>query len=341
MKKTNKKKKRLAVVAIIAVVVFIGWLLAFGSAFSINQTACIYVDKDDNVDSVYAKIEKEANPRSFFMFKIISKALGYDNNVRTGRYEIKGSDGNLAVVRRLKNKQQTPVSLTIPSVRTLDKLSSVLSEKLMMDSITLLRAIKEEAITGTLGYDTATIACLFIPNTYEVYWDITPGKFLKRMKQESDTFWTTQRKEKAKEAGLTENEVITIASIVDEETANDGEKQMIAGMYVNRYKLGMPLQADPTIKFAWRDFSLKRIYNKLLSINSPYNTYRNIGLPPGPIRIPSVKGIDAVLEYAHHEYLYMCAKEDFSGTHNFAKTYPEHLANAAKYTKALNDRGVK
>ena len=341
MKKTNKKKKRIAVVAIIAAMLFIGWLLVFGSAFSVNQTAYIYVDKDDNADSVYAKIEKEASPRSFFMFKIISNALGYAQNVRTGRYEIKESDGNLAVARRLKNRQQTPLSLTIPSVRTLDKLSAVLSEKLMMDSTTLLKVIKDEATTGTYGYDTATIACLFIPNTYEVYWDITPEKFLKRMKQENEAFWTTERKEKAKEAGLTENEVITIASIVDEETANNGEKPMIAGMYINRYKQGMPLQADPTIKFALQDFSIKRIYNKLLSVNSPYNTYRNTGLPPGPIRIPSVKGIDAVLGYAHHDYLYMCAKEDFSGTHNFAKTYAEHLANAAKYTKALNDRGVK
>ena len=131
-----------------------------------------------------------------------------------------------------------------------------------------------------------------------------------------------------------------MASIVDEETANDGEKPMIAGMYYNRLKEGMPLQADPTIKFALKQFDLKRIYHNMLSTNSPYNTYKNTGLPPGPIRIPTVKGIDAVLNYIHHDYLYMCAKEDFSGTHNFARTYEEHLKNAAKYSKALNERGI-
>ena len=140
---------------------------------------------------------------------------------------------------------------------------------------------------------------------------------------------------------MTPVEVITMASIVDEETANDAEKPMVAGMYVNRLKAGMPLQADPTIKYAWRRFDLRRIYNKLLFIDSPYNTYRNTGLPPGPIRIPSVAGIDAVLNHIHHNYMYMCAKEDFSGTHNFAVTYDEHLKNAAKYSEALNRRGIK
>ena len=147
---------------------------------------------------------------------------------------------------------------------------------------------------------------------------------------------------------MSPTEIMTLASIVDEETANDKEKPMVAGMYYNRLKLrnseypdGMPLQADPTIKFAWKKFDLRRIYNKLLNINSPYNTYRRTGLPPGPIRIPSVVGIDAVLNHTKHDYLYMCAKEDFSGTHNFARTYDEHMANARRYSQALNKRGIK
>jgi UPF0755 protein len=189
---------------------------------------------------------------------------------------------------------------------------------------------------------------MFVPNTYELYWNVGLEKFLDRMKKESDAFWKGDRQAKADKMGLTPVEVITLASIVDEETANNAEKPMIAGMYLNRLNLrngeypnGMPLQADPTIKFAWQKFELKRIYNKLLSIDSPYNTYRRAGLPPGPIRIPTVAGIDAVLNYAHHNYLYMCAKEDFSGTHNFAATYSEHLQNAARYSKALNSRGIQ
>jgi UPF0755 protein len=168
------------------------------------------------------------------------------------------------------------------------------------------------------------------------------------MQKESKIFWNQGRMTKAEQLHLTPVQVITLASIVDEETANDKEKPMIAGMYYNRlnyrdakYPAGMPLQADPTIKFALKDFELKRIYNNMLHINSPYNTYTNVGLPPGPIRIPTVAGIDAVLNMVHHDYLYMCAKEDFSGTHNFARTYDEHLKNAEKYSKALNNRGIE
>ncbi|MBQ9222710.1 MAG: endolytic transglycosylase MltG, partial [Prevotella sp.] len=156
-----------------------------------------------------------------------------------------------------------------------------------------------------------------------------------------DSFWNEERIQKAAQLKLTPTEVVTLASIIDEETANDAEKPMIAGMYYNRLQQEMPLQADPTIKYAIGDFSLKRIYHNMLTINSPYNTYKNTGLPPGPIRVPSIAGIDAVLNMVHHDYLYMCAKEDFSGTHRFAKTYQEHLQNAERYSKALNERGIQ
>ena len=164
---------------------------------------------------------------------------------------------------------------------------------------------------------------------------------MERMVKEHNAFWTAERKQKADAMGMSLVEVATLASIIDEETANNGEKPMIAGMYLNRLKTNMPLQADPTIKFALKDFALRRIYHKQLKVESPYNTYVNTGLPPGPIKVASVAGIDAVLNHVEHNYLYMCAKEDFSGTHNFARTYTEHLANAARYTKALNERGIK
>ncbi|HCD76843.1 MAG TPA: endolytic transglycosylase MltG, partial [Prevotella sp.] len=245
------------------------------------------------------------------------------------------------VFRHIKNGQQTSVNLTIPEVKTMDRLAGALSRKLMMDSATVAQAFANEDFCRKYGYDTATIAALFIPNTYDIYWNVSLDRLMERMQKEYKVFWNRNREEKAKAMGLTPVEVATMASIVDEETANNQEKPMIAGMYYNRLKADMPLQADPTIKYAWKNFTLRRIYNNLLYIKSPYNTYKNTGLPPGPIKIASIKGIDAVLNHVHHDYLYMCAKEDFAGTHNFAKTYEEHLQNAAKYSKALNERGIK
>ena len=236
---------------------------------------------------------------------------------------------------------QKPVNLTIPSVRTMENLAAVLSEKLMLDSTELIQVFQDSAICHKYGYTPQTMPCMFIPNTYDIYWNVTTDAFLDRMQKESKAFWNEERTAKADKLKLTPEQVITMASIIDEETSNDGEKPMIAGMYFNRLKADMPLQADPTVKFAIGDFSLKRIYNNMLFINSPYNTYRNTGLPPGPIRIPTIAGIDAVLNMVHHDYLYMCAKEDFSGKHNFAKTYSEHLSNASKYSAALNNRGIK
>lgn len=231
--------------------------------------------------------------------------------------------------------------LTIPESRTTDRLAGALSKKLMLDSASVAILLKDSAFCAKLGYDPANIVCLFVPNTYEVWWNTSLDNLMARMQKEHDHFWDADRTAKAKAIGLTPNEVCTLASIIDEETANNAEKPMIAGMYINRLNKGMPLQADPTIKFALQDFALRRIYHDMLTYNSPYNTYRNIGLPPGPIKIASVAGINAVLNRVEHNYLYMCAKEDFSGTHNFAATYQEHLRNAAKYSKALNDRGIK
>ena len=181
---------------------------------------------------------------------------------------------------------------------------------------------------------------LFIPDTYQVYWDISAEQFVERMQKEHSRFWNEERKQKAQAAGMTPEEVCTLASIVEEETNNNAEKPTVAGLYINRLHKGMPLQADPTVKFALQDFQLKRISNKHLTVDSPYNTYRNIGLPPGPIRIPTPAGLDAVLNYEKHDYIYMCAKEDFSGTHNFASNYTEHMKNARKYWKALNERKI-
>lgn len=342
MKATKRSKYNLyaAVICFITIVGLMCYYL-FSDLSTKDTVEYVYIDEDDTQDSVFVKLEQIATHHAMIGFRTIARHSNYADNVRTGRYAIRPSEGALKVFRHLKNGQQTPVSLTIPEVRTMDRLAGTLSKKLMLDSATTVRAFSDSAFCAKYGYDTATIAALFIPNTYDIYWNVGLDRFMQRMKKEHKTFWNLQRQEKAKTIGLTPTEVATMASIVDEETANNTEKPMIAGMYYNRLKANMPLQADPTIKFAWKNFSLRRIYNKLLYINSPYNTYKNEGLPPGPIKIASVVGIDAVLNLVHHDYLYMCAKEDFSGSHNFAKTYQEHLRNAAKYTKALNERGIK
>ena len=314
---------------------------AFSSVSNVATTQYIYIDEDDTQDSVIAKIQPFANLIGMTTLNTLIRHSGYSENIRTGRYAIEPGDGPITIFRKLKSGRQTSLNLTIPESRTMDRLAAILSNKLMLDSATIAEALTSQEVCEKLGYDTCTIAAMFVPNTYDVYWNMSIDKLLQRMQKEHDRFWKGDREAKAAEMQMTPTEVCTLASIIDEETSNNAEKPMIAGMYMNRLKEGMPLQADPTIKFALKQFELKRIYNKLLNTESPYNTYRNEGLPPGPIKIASIKGIDAVLNYTSHDYLYMCAKEDFSGTHNFARTYQEHLENADTYTKSLSERGIQ
>ena len=339
---TSKKNYYLMVIAV-CLAGLIGTLVYYfvGSFSQSDKTEYVYIDDNDDMDSLSEKFESFASGRAILTFKVLARHSGYADHLRTGRYAIQPGENTVTVFRHLKNGFQEPVMLTIPESRTMDRLAVSLSKKLMLDSTMVAILLRDPSYCAKQGYDTATIACLFVPNTYEVYWNTSLDNLLARMKKEHDHFWNADRLAKAQAIGLTSNEVCTLASIIDEETANNAEKPMIAGMYLNRLKTGMPLQADPTIKFALQDFALKRIYHNMLTIDSPYNTYQNTGLPPGPIKIASVKGIDAVLNRVDHNYLYMCAKEDFSGTHNFAATYQEHLRNATKYARALNERGIK
>lgn len=348
MKKNQKKKYLIPAGTCLLIIVGIVYYYFFSAISTKPYTQYIYVDADDNIDSIYTHLDSIVSEHGMRAFRILSRHCQYEDHIRTGRYEITTSIGAFQLFRHMKNGMQKPVRLTIPSVRTMDKLAAELSKRLMLDSATLHNAFNNDTLLRRMGYTEETIPALFIPNTYDVYWNISLDRFLEKMQEENQKFWNGSRTAKAKQLKLSHVEVITLASIVDEETANEAEKPKVAGMYYNRlnfrdkeYPLGMPLQADPTIKFALKDFDLRRIYHNMLSINSPYNTYKNIGLPPGPIRIPSVVGIDAVLNLEQHNYLYMCAKEDFSGTHNFAHTYQEHLQNASKYLKALNSRGIK
>jgi UPF0755 protein len=337
------KKKQYVIPIIICLLALAGMMVYYltGSLSKSGQSEYIYIDDNDDIDSVAAKLAPIANEQALLSFKLVSRHVGYSKHIRTGRYAIEPGEGIFSVLRKLKNGHQEPVRLTIPESRTTDRLAGALARKLMMDSLSLSILLKDSTFCAKQGFDTASIVCMFVPDTYEVYWNTSIENLMSRLKKEHDKFWDSSRQAKATAIGLTPNEVCTLASIVDEETSNNPEKPMIARMYLNRLAKGMALQADPTVKFALKDFAIRRIYHNMLNTDSPYNTYRYAGLPPGPIKVASVAGIDAVLNAPNHSYLYMCAKEDFSGTHNFASTYSEHLRNAAKYTKALNERGIK
>ncbi len=304
-----------------------------GKVTPADDNTIIYIDNDDTPDSVWQKTGLG------WRGDLINMVLPY-KKVRTGRYDVGQDIPVLTLYRKLRNGQQDPIYLTIPTSRTMEKLAGALSKKLMLDSLTLANALTDESFCEEAGYSTATIPALFIPNTYEVYWDITLEGLIHRMQKENEAFWNDEREKKAKALNLSHEEICTLASIVDEETANDAEKPAIAGLYLNRLYKGMPLQADPTVKFAVGDFSLRRIIGEHLKKESPYNTYLNTGLPPGPIRIASIAGLDAVLNHQQHNYLYMCAKADFSGTHAFAATFNEHKKNARNYIRALNARNI-
>lgn len=303
--------------------------------FGLRQPAIIFLRSDDDA---IAQISKQTEGR-MGGFRLLCWMFG--PHLRPGRYEISPEDNSFTVFRRMCNGQQTPVRLVLPSVRTMEDLAAFLSEHLMLDAQTVSDSLSDSVFTSRFGYSVATVPALFVPNTYEVYWNTSLDGFMHRMQREHKAFWSQERLAKANALGLSPEEVATLASIIDEETANNAEKPMIAGMYIHRLRLGMPLQADPTVKFALHNFSLRRILKEHLSVRSPYNTYVQPGLPPGPIRVASVAGIDAVLHAVLHDKIYMCAKEDFSGTHNFASTYAEHLQNARRYQEALDKRGIR
>lgn len=306
-----------------------------------SETQYLYIDRDDNIDSVYTKLSEFSTPHSMKGFKVLAEWKDFASNIKHGRYEVRDDMGARAVFNTLYRSEQTPLNVPIPSVRTLDRLAGAVSKKLELDSLELLQALTDSTVCQKYGYNVQTIASMFIPDSYNMYWTVTVEEFLDRMKKENDKYWNDERMGKAKALGMTPIEVSTLASIVTEETRATQEKPTVAGLYINRLKKGMLLQSDPTVKFAMQDFAVRRILNRMLSTENPYNTYKYKGLPPGPIRIPMKEDLEAVLNYEHHDYIYMCAKEDFSGTHNYARTEAEHLANARRYHQALNAKGIK
>ncbi len=342
----NMKLKTILKAIAIAAILFLSFIGATYyfvkiSRVSLEEPAYIYIYPGDSTNTVIKKIEEAASPSSTLGFKILAKYNNFDRQKHSGRYPIYNDDNMHSIYRRIVCHEQAPVNVVIPATRTIPQLIAVVGDQLMLDSADLVPFTTVPLYYNKIGYTRETLPTLFLPNTYEFYWDISPERFMIRMMKERRAFWNEQRKAKAEAIGLTIEEVATLASIVDEETNNDAEKPIVAGLYINRLKRGMPLQADPTVKFALGDFARKRILTADLQTDSPYNTYKHKGLPPGPIRIPTLQAIESVLNHAKHNYLYMCAKEDFSGTHNFAKTLAEHNANARRYQQALNKLNIK
>ena len=269
-------------------------------------------------------------------FHWVSKKKNYPSAVKPGRYILRTGMNTNQIVNKLRAGDQDPVNVTFNNARFNEDLAGKVSRYLVADSLSVLELFSNEELIEKYGFTRETFRAMFIPNTYQFFWTTTADEFAARMKKEFDRFWNETRRKKAEEIGMTPVEVITLASIVQEETAKNDELSRVAGLYINRLKIGMPLQADPTVKYAVGDFSLRRILNVHLEVDSPYNTYRNAGLPPGPVNFPEVSAIDAVLNHEQHQYLYMAAKEDFSGYHNFARTLAEHNRNANRYRAALD-----
>ncbi len=273
-------------------------------------------------------------------FSTLSALMKYNYNIHAGRYEVKNGMTIRSLIQLLRSGNQLPVNVTFNNVRTLPQLAGIASRHLEADSAELLAAMTDTALVASLGLNKETFPVIFIPNTYQFLWNTSGEQWVKRMKHEYDKFWTDERTHKADSIGLTITEVSILASIVEEETNRRDEYPIIAGLYLNRLRKGMLLQACPTLKYSLGDFTIRRILAKDKDVESPYNTYKYLGLPPGPIRMPSSTTIDAVLNATPSEYLFMCAKPDGSGGHNFARTNAEHSRNAAKYQKELNRRKI-
>ena len=270
----------------------------------------------------------------------VAKKKDYPEFIKPGKYVFDKGMNNNSLVNMLKAGNQKPVSITFNNLRFMEELAGKIALYIEPDSTELFAYLSDTTVIEEMGFNQNSFHAMFIPNTYELYWNTTPKQFAERMKAEYDRFWKDERLSKAEAIGLTPIQVITIASIVQEETIKADEKPIVAGLYINRINKGMLLQADPTIKFAIGDFTVKRILNKHLAIDSPYNTYKNPGLPPGPINFPEISSIDAVLNADENKYLYMCAREDFSGYHNFARSLSEHNRNAQRYRQALNQNNI-
>lgn len=327
------KKLLILFVCIVVLSILSYRIFFYGSYIQKDKVVYIY-NTTSNIDSLITSFKEDSIIPNFNIDLFIK--IKKIKTIKTGKYFLRKDMSLNNFLNTIRIGKQTPINLKINNIRTKSDLASKLSKQLLIDSTSIINGLNDKEIALNFNTDTNNIIGLFIPNTYNVYWTISFNSLLIRMKQEYNRFWNNKRINLAKEIGLSRTEVITLASIISEESNKSKEYKRIAGVYINRINKGIPLMADPTLKYALNDFTLKRILNIHKTVDSPYNTYKYKGLPPGPICIPSIKAIDAVLNYEHHKFIYFCAKEDFSGYHVFAKTLRQHNKNAWKYQQALN-----
>jgi UPF0755 protein len=305
-----------------------------------KESVFIYIPTGSSYNDVIRIMEESKVIIDIDSFKWTSSRKGYPQSIKPGKYKLKNKMSNRELVNMLRAGLQTPVRLTFTGFRTPQQLAQRVSNQIEADSAEIVTAFSSVEITSKYGFTPQTFIAMFVPNTYEFYWNTDATKFFERMKREYENFWTEERDKKEQAIGIGRIGVVTIASIIEEETNKLDERPKIAGVFLNRLNKGIALQACPTIKFALNDFTIRRVLSRHLVVNSPYNTYKYRGLPPGPINAPSITSIDAVLNYEKHDYYYFSANPDQSGSHVFTKTLAEHNRNAREYQKLLNKRKV-
>ncbi len=340
-----KRRGLLYIIAALIIISVIVVSIFFKSLYSLR----IHTEKDDIVLYIptgarYSQVMNSLNSKVTItdpkLFDWIAKKKNYPDHIKPGKYIIQNNISYINLINLLRSGRQTPVKITFSLIRTLNELSGKVGGQIEADSAELMSFLSDPENYRNDGFTRENVISVFIPNTYKFLWNTGAEGFYRRMVQEYKIFWNDQRLAKAREKGLNPIEVAILASIIDDEVAKPDEKPRIAGVYLNRLKRGIPLQACPTIKFALNDFTISRILYKYLQVESPYNTYKYKGFPPGPIGCPSVEGIDAVLNAEAHDYIFFAAKADFSGYHNFSRTLAEHNRYAATYQKELNKRKI-
>jgi UPF0755 protein len=348
MKEQRKKRSWLTIVyALGGAVVLVGLYVAytvytgFFKGNVSDKQNYLYIYSDWEYEDVLKSLRDQEILLNEKSFRWAAEQKDYPTRVKPGRYKLQEGMNNRTLLNMLGAGLQEPVRIRFENIRLREEFAAKIAEQLEVDSLSIMNILNDSNLADSLGFTDQNFFSLFIPNTYEFYWNTSAEQFLARMQTEYGRFWNEDRRAKAANLGLSPQEVSVLASIVKGEALHIDEMPKIAGLYLNRLRIGMPLQADPTVIFANQDFSIRRVLYKHLTIDSPYNTYKYKGLPPGPIMMPSIQSIDAVLNFDKHNYIYMCAKDDFSGYHLFAENLAEHNRNARKFQQALNERNIK